>query len=675
MITRRESALLEAATRIDHLIGEICYEVDKPGAVDPGTIRAALEFTADDGLDSPRPVSVTDIVSSRCSILAGVEEDTPGVQVIWPRQLAALESTLVDLRRAIRWAARVPTFNWWIENRLSELAIPNRVIIPSPGRIGQFELEMTSFLGLALQEVSQVLAPSPRQLAAAERIRRLSVPRGDGASPKWHPITLGHELAHLRFSSEEIVKWMATQEFVDGTAGAIGEAIKASRRVAQDAYLAHWLTWFRQSIDRLAETACDAVMLHYYGEGGVAALHTHLDAFSGPSDGPEHPNPRLRLAVLSGKSGDDLTQYLEAGDFNKQAEGEIYRYFAPKVCEWVRDQLGISRKDLKRAATVREGALVDLDACEVPNSSAWTPELFRTSGTAGEPAVLTPSLVEAALISAYWGARGAFVENDAGRLMTMTKLGAETGFKGDVERLAFIDARCLQAIDFLQFAFGFHEAGRRAEANARERGEQPKRVKPPNNVLYVTSSGVTTSRGADNGLASMDVRLGRYFIVFKRNQIESLDTLNAGHDLRRIQEPVEVAWGESFTLHPGELVLGVTIESLVVADDCVAQVLSRSSLGRLGLLAATAVQVHPKFTGCLTLELVNLASVPLALTPGQRIAQIVPAASCGNPDDDDSHYQFQGPRPVFSAVAKDRDHDVLELLFNQPRLDHGGLQL
>lgn len=90
-----------------------------------------------------------------------------------------------------------------------------------------------------------------------------------------------------------------------------------------------------------------------------------------------------------------------------------------------------------------------------------------------------------------------------------------------------------------------------------------------------------------------------------------------------MQSLIRKGWGESFYLHPGELVLAATLEYIVMPADLTAQVITRSSYGRLGLLSATAVQVHPDFHGCLTLELVNLGEMPLAITPGERVAQLM----------------------------------------------------
>lgn len=102
--------------------------------------------------------------------------------------------------------------------------------------------------------------------------------------------------------------------------------------------------------------------------------------------------------------------------------------------------------------------------------------------------------------------------------------------------------------------------------------------------------------------AGLDLRVGRHFIAFRRSSTSAFDPLNRKQDPRSMQIAYEMAWDEKYMLHPGELVLGATLEYLVIPADLTAQVLTRSSYGRLGLLSATAVQVHPNLHGCLTLN-------------------------------------------------------------------------
>ena len=81
--------------------------------------------------------------------------------------------------------------------------------------------------------------------------------------------------------------------------------------------------------------------------------------------------------------------------------------------------------------------------------------------------------------------------------------------------------------------------------------------------------------------------------------------------------------GEPFLIHPGDLVLGATLEFLALPPDLMAFVEGRSSLGRMGLIVATATQVAPGFHGVIVLELANAGTVPLKVTPGMTIAQLV----------------------------------------------------
>ena len=83
-----------------------------------------------------------------------------------------------------------------------------------------------------------------------------------------------------------------------------------------------------------------------------------------------------------------------------------------------------------------------------------------------------------------------------------------------------------------------------------------------------------------------------------------------------------VPFGEKFVLHPGRFVLGVTLEWLRLPGCLSGYVTGKSSLGRHGLVIETAAGLHPKFSGCLTLELANVGETPLEITPGMQICQI-----------------------------------------------------
>lgn len=120
--------------------------------------------------------------------------------------------------------------------------------------------------------------------------------------------------------------------------------------------------------------------------------------------------------------------------------------------------------------------------------------------------------------------------------------------------------------------------------------------------------------------ASLDIRLDRYFRVFRNHRDAFIDIRESAENLT---EPLEIADDEPFVLHPGEFVLGSTVEHVRLANDLVARVEGKSSLGRLGLLVhATAGFVDPGWDGNLTLELSNVATLPIRLYYDMKIGQL-----------------------------------------------------
>jgi dCTP deaminase len=165
--------------------------------------------------------------------------------------------------------------------------------------------------------------------------------------------------------------------------------------------------------------------------------------------------------------------------------------------------------------------------------------------------------------------------------------------------------------------------------------------------------------------ASVDVHLDRFFQVFDNHRYACIDPASDQPDLTH---RVEIGHDEPFMLHPGAFVLGSTYETVRLSGGIAARVEGKSSLGRLGLLThATAGFIDPGFVGHITLELSNVATLPITLWPGMRIGQLCffqmsslvahPYGSAGV----GSHYQGQrGPTPSrahinFSTVDVDAD--------------------
>ncbi len=120
--------------------------------------------------------------------------------------------------------------------------------------------------------------------------------------------------------------------------------------------------------------------------------------------------------------------------------------------------------------------------------------------------------------------------------------------------------------------------------------------------------------------SSVDVRLDRFFRVFENHRYEVIDPSVEQSELTR---EVAVAPDDFFILHPGEFVLASTYEVITLPDDIAGRLEGKSSLGRLGLLThSTAGFIDPGFSGHITLELSNVANLPVKLYPGMKIGQL-----------------------------------------------------
>ncbi|MFC4554624.1 dCTP deaminase [Georgenia faecalis] len=159
--------------------------------------------------------------------------------------------------------------------------------------------------------------------------------------------------------------------------------------------------------------------------------------------------------------------------------------------------------------------------------------------------------------------------------------------------------------------------------------------------------------------SSVDVRLDRWFRLFDNHKYPVIDPAAEQPDLTRL---VEVGPEEPFVLHPGEFVLGATYELVTLPDDIAARLEGKSSLGRLGLLThSTAGFIDPGFTGHVTLELSNTATMPIMLWPGMKIGQLCffrlssPAESPYGAGASGSRYQGQrGPTASRSHLGFSR---------------------
>jgi dCTP deaminase len=164
------------------------------------------------------------------------------------------------------------------------------------------------------------------------------------------------------------------------------------------------------------------------------------------------------------------------------------------------------------------------------------------------------------------------------------------------------------------------------------------------------------------GDASIDVRLGNQFIIFRMHNFGAFDAQEATSNLHKMQSRHIVRFGEEFILHPGTLALAATFEYIRMPKDLECQVEGRSSWARVGLQIATASSVEPGFHGVITLELSNVGTIPLKLFPGIRIAQLVfRTAEPPVKSSDIQERKYQCPiGPEFSKLHQDKDAAIFK---------------
>ncbi len=158
--------------------------------------------------------------------------------------------------------------------------------------------------------------------------------------------------------------------------------------------------------------------------------------------------------------------------------------------------------------------------------------------------------------------------------------------------------------------------------------------------------------------ASVDLTLGRYFKIYDHTKLAILDPKEK-ELISSVMRTIEIEDSKPFIIQPGEFVLGVTQEIVSIADDLMARLEGRSSIGRLGVIIhATAGLVNPGFSGSFTLEISNINRMPIALYPGMHICQIsfeemTTRVSESYADKKESKYQHQ-VLPEASKIHQDK---------------------
>ena len=491
---------------------------------------------------------------------------------------------------------------------------------------------------LLFDKLGDFCPPLPDNLSSTNYVV-IRAPHLEGTNILWAPILLGHELAHLAVIKNSALAHLGLETLFDySRAKAVvvpGVHSQGTDQAAMTLYdiAARWAT----------ELMCDAYAVRSFCLGGVAAMAEYLDVIGATDKISEtHPPGRLRVQLMLEwlpEQDEQLKKIVapwqETGGRSPQM---IYPDWAHYLCELFEQN---SQKLMDEAMR-------------------WIGSSYSTNGRSeiilelasdlanGVPGDLTYSrngtifqVEEADVIASAWMAR---VEGHETPFTRLAQKGLESrefvrcwkeagGDWGQVESSPALSSS----------AEGLVLSSEQIQARLGATGSQRLIVRPH-------------MAGIAEGV-SLDIRLANQFIVFVRSRTTSFDPVRVDQHPQSMQRFIELRWGEQFVLHPNELVLAATLEYLVIPSDLTAQVVTRSSYGRLGLLSATAVQVQPNFHGCLTLELVNLGTVPLELTPGERIAQLVFIQTSETARGDSKYHCTVGPQ--FSRVHADNETEIL----------------
>lgn len=487
---------------------------------------------------------------------------------------------------------------------------------------------------------------------SSDRFALFRVPRLEGAGVQWRPLLLGHEVAHVAVVEHGgLASFDLISKFdVKAAGGVPNPAASASTDPTE---ISRGLFAIAESW--AAELICDAYAVRRFGPSAVMAFADYFTAIGAMGlSATTHPPGALRVELLATHLGTVPDPRLQASLQPWRDEFQNPTTFPEPWMNHLGDLFRRAATDIHRVAQSFPGHSYD-----VGSRAEWVHRIADAicEGRPGRESLSTAAGTEMALnadvVNAVWLARSEGAETP------YDSLGLKT-----IENLAFV-RRWTEAGGTVPSAALVADPGDEDSADAVPMSATGS-ILSAAEILARIQSAESDSRlmvapmlqqPKDHGL---DLRLGTRFITFRRTGTASFDPIGEDDDPRALQTYVELAAGEKFVLHPQEIVLGATLEYLVVPDDVSGQVITRSSYGRLGLLSATAVQVHGGFKGCLTLELANLSTIPITLTPGERIAQLVLWQSTSEPGEDRKYVYPIGPE--FSRVRQDPEADTLRKL-------------
>jgi dCTP deaminase len=168
---------------------------------------------------------------------------------------------------------------------------------------------------------------------------------------------------------------------------------------------------------------------------------------------------------------------------------------------------------------------------------------------------------------------------------------------------------------------------------------------------------------AEQGSASVDLRLGTWFVTLRQARMSHLG-VDYSEPQSQLTKTHYVPFGGDYYLHPRSFVLGITLEWMRMPSKLAGYVVGKSSWGRRGLIIATATGVHPGFKGCITLELTNVGELPISLKPGMKICQLFLHTVDRSAEVVDKSQFIAGRKPKLGTIKPDKIYDALSAAYN-----------
>lgn len=531
-----------------------------------------------------------------------------------------------------------------VESELVELLRTPRQVILSVGPADNYETMISELQDFVFGALGPYAPDLTGDLQHA-RFALMRLPRLESTQPSWRPLILGHEVAHLAVAERSTVADFDIEGRLDP---AVTETLSVPGHLSNLAS-SPTLAIKTAAEQWVEELICDAYAARRFGPAAVAALGGFFEFVGAFDEVGGHPPGWLRCRMLVDWVGD-----LESEGLDKVVAPWRQLAESPQPAgmpDWAHYLCGVMWEARDSFPAALHDWPAQYDAAARARTVEWLAReldagVSRADAAGASGDGLHTPFYDADLVNAGWVAR----QEPSG--MPIDRL-----VEKSLESLDFV-RRWQQAggdIIDLSGVPGDVDSGQSGVLSGvaiRERIHEADRTRR----LVVSPAGLSEIRGA-----SLDLRLGKHFIVLERSSTPAVSAVAGG--ARRMQAAVEKSWDDYFVLHPGELVLASTLEYLVIPSDLAATVITRSSYGRLGLITATAIFVHPWFKGCLTLELVNLGRVPLQLQPGERIAQLaLQPVEPARPEPDESDKYRCSTRPEFSRVTQDREIAVLRAI-------------